>query len=255
MLVQYRRDGGTRLFRQHDHALLAGQLAAAWTGIGRDPSPLAFELVLATALHDVAWRELDEIPMLDSDTGHALPFHAYPLDEKISAYRRGLDDVSHLHPYAALLASLHYTSFPDAEGLESLLELEAERRSDLREILELGADDDDRIAWDLKFLKLFDNLSIFLCLTPPSASTAEQPVWVESARHSRTPSGERLHLTWVEDDVLHVDPFPFRGPVEVRIAYREFKGPFESEEALRAAWDAASDRTWWIWLRPAPRLA
>jgi hypothetical protein len=255
MLVQYRRDGGARLFRQHDHALLSGQLAAAWTGIGRAPTPLGFELVLATALHDIAWRDLDEAPMLDPETGHALPFHAYPLDEKVSAYRRGLDEVGRLHPYAALLASLHYTSFPDVEGLGTLLEAESERRISLRETLELGAYDEGRIARDLEFLKLFDSLSIFLCLTPPSASTDDQPVWVESARHAKTPFGESLHLTWVEEDVLHIDPFPFRGPVEARIAYRELEGRFEDEETLRAAWETASDSTWWIWLRPAPRLA
>lgn len=255
MLVQYRRDGGSRLFRQHDHALLSGQLAAAWTGIGRDPSPLGFELVLATALHDIAWRELDAAPMLDPETGHALPFHAYPLDEKVSAYRRGLDEVGHLHPYAELLTSMHYTSFPDVEGLGSLLEAEAERRVSLRQKLELGVYDENRIERDLEFLKLFDSLSIFLCLTPPSATLDLQPVWVESARHAETPSGATLHLTWVEEDVLHIDPFPFRGPLEVRIAYREFDGPFEDEGTLRAAWEAAADQTSWLWLRPAPRLA
>lgn len=256
MLVQPRTDGRIRLIRQHDHALLAGTLACAWRGLGREAAPLPFDVVLAVGLHDLAWRSLDREPRLDLATGLPFPFHDHPLEEKLAAYGDGLDQVQDIHPYAALLGSLHYTSFPDIRGRVAFQEKERRRRAYLTERLELEAEDRVRVETDLAFLQLFDNLSLFLCLTPPGADTEGYPTWVEDCRHLETPGGATFHLTWLDDEVLHADPFPFRDTVEVRVPHRELPAAgYRDVERLAADWRDAPERQWWITVRPAPRLA
>lgn len=273
MLVQVRSDGQLRLFRQHAHALAAGELAFAWAGPERDGDPLSFELVLATALHDLSWRELDRRPLRDERTGRPVAFDEYPLAPKLEAYARGLNELEAIHRYAGLLGSRHYTSFPDVRAADSpdakeFVAAERARRARLWRELDLEeatptdgpwesvSEDEPAVSRDLDYLQLFDGLSIFVCLTPPSARAGDRPEWVERLRHLETPGGSLLHLTWMEDDVLHVDPFPFRGPVELRLRYRELPtDSFPDQDALDAAWDAAPDEDWWVSLRPAPRLA
>ncbi|MFQ5678700.1 MAG: DUF3891 family protein [Gemmatimonadota bacterium] len=256
MLVQKRHDGRLRLFRQHDHALVSGEAAAAWCGVGRDPESLPFELILATALHDVAWRPLDRSPRLDPETGLPVSFHEYPVAEKVEAYRRGLDRAARIHPYAGLLGSLHYSSFPETQPLEEFQSREEARRRDLAERLGLGPEDDAGIRTHLRYLQLFDTFSIVLCLTPPCASVETQPPWVDAARHLEAPAGGTFHLTWVDDEVLHVDPFPFRDTLELRVPYRELEGDrLGTADALSTAWESAPEERWWVSVRSALRLA
>ncbi|MGH7541675.1 MAG: DUF3891 family protein, partial [Gemmatimonadota bacterium] len=281
MLVQHRRDGCLRLFRQHDHALAAGRLAFAWVGLDRDPRPLAFEVVLATALHDLAWRALDRAPRRDPATRRPFAFDEYPLADKLEAYRDGLDAMEGVHLYTALLGSLHYTTFPDVRGSalpisREFLASEQERCARLRLRLGYAGARDEGIERvrveeapdtpggevgavldrELDYLRLFDRLSLYLCLTPPSAVSDAQPDWIDRLRHLETPDGRLLHLTWMEDDVLHVDPFPFREPVELCVPYRDLLADsFPDDEALATAWRRARDEDWWVSVRPAPRLA
>ncbi|MFQ5689744.1 MAG: DUF3891 family protein [Gemmatimonadota bacterium] len=256
MLVQIRRDGHLRFIRQHEHALLSGQLAAAWCGPGREAEPLPFEVVFAVALHDLSWRKLDATPRVDPALGRPPSFYEIPLDERLAAYSAGLDEVERIHPYAALLASLHYASFPELRAVDPFQSGERERRDRLRRALDLGPEDEGRVQHHLAFLRLFDNLSLFLCLTPPAAACEELPDWVDACRHSSAPDGATIHLTWVGDEVVHVDPFPFRAPLAAGVRYRELEAEVCGDEpALRAAWRSTEPRFWSIDVRPAPRLA
>ena len=266
MLIQYRRDGRLRLFRQHDHALAAGALAAAWRGLDRDPEALPFEVVLATSLHDLAWRGLDSTPVVDPAEGRPLAFHEHPFLDRLAAYRSGLDEVEAIHPYAGLLGSLHYAYFVDGEregraGAEreeavAFLEAEEERRRRLTERLGLGLEEQAGARRHVRWLRMFDALSLFLCLTPPPADDGRRPGWIERARHPETPEGDIFHLTWRDEEVVHVDPFPFGHAVELRLPYRELPAsPPRDRETWCREWEAAPATVWWISLRPSPRLA
>lgn len=256
MLVQVRREGTLRLIAQHAHALVSGELACAWRGLAREPDPLPFQVVLAVGLHDLAWRGLDERPRLDPSAGRPYPFYAHPLTEKLAAYRAGLDELAAIHPYAALLGSLHYASFPDLGEAEEFQERERDRRRALRGRLGLEDEDEPRVQRDLAWLRLFDTASIFLCLTPPPSDPDANPAWVEDGRHLQAPGGRTFHLTWVDEEVVHADPFPFGDTLEVRIPCRDLPvHAFESQDALDRAWVAAPERHWWVTLRTAPRLA
>lgn len=256
MLVQHRHDGHLRLVGQHDHALLAGELALAWTGLDREPAPLSFDLVIATALHDLSWQELDARPKRDPATGRPFAFHDYPLPEKLDAYARGLEAVSRIHPFAALLGSLHYASFPDVAAVDNYVAAEERRRKELARRLRLEPYEERRLHRQLAFLQLFDTLSIFLCLAPPSASLEAQPGWVDEARHLVVPGGGAFHLTWVDDEVVHVDPFPFRQTLQLRISYRELgQASFARQKELERAWAEASEEDAWVEVREPLRLA
>jgi hypothetical protein len=256
MLVQARFDGCLRLFRQHDHALLSGELAMNWVGIEREPHLLPFDLVLATALHDLAWCDLDRTPTLDPESGRPHTFHTLPLEPKLAAYALGLDQLERLSAYSAFLASLHYTSFRETESVKAFQAAEADRRRRLGSARDVEARSDEQLLEELAYLQLFDNLSIFLCLSPPSVDVGEQPDWVDDLRHLTSPSGTIFHFTWLDEDLLHVDPFPFREALPLQLRYRELsQQEFESEEELARAWAAAPELSWMVWLRPAPRLA
>ena len=256
MLVQARLDGRLRLFRQHDHALLSGQLAMSWIGLEREPSPLPFDLVLATALHDASWRWLDRRPVLDAEVGRPHSFHTHPLESRLAAYRTGLDRIESLSRHSALLASMHYASFLESSEAPEFLRAEAERRERLQDELGLGEEASEQLSVKLAYLQLFDNLSIFLCLTPPGSDNGHYPAWIDDLRHLESPDGSLLHFTWLGDDLLHVDPFPFRDAIPVQVPYRELtRQEFDSEEDLKRVWNEAPESSWNAWLRPSPRLA
>lgn len=256
MLVQARLDGRLRLLRQHDHALLSGRLAMNWVGFERAPSPLPFDLVLATALHDTSWLELDHRPILDRDARRPHSFHTHPLQAKLEAYEHGLDRLESLSSHAALLTGMHYSAFLDPSEAPAFVVREAHRRQRLTEELGLDEEDEGQVSRQLAYLRLFDNLSIFLCLTPPGSDDRQRPDWIDDLRHLRSPDGPLLHLTWLGEDLVYMDPFPFRDAVSLQLPYRELaRQEFTTEEDLAEAWDEAHEASWNAWLRPAPRLA
>lgn len=272
MLVQVRRDG-MRLVRQHDHALMAGALARSWDADGPEGPGLPFRVVLATALHDLAWRELDAEPRYDPDRGRPFSFDAYPLEAKLSAYRAGLNRVEEISPWAALIGSLHYASFLGEAEAPWFLASEAERRERLRAGLErptVRADDgrpaagsgevgaggeslDRRARRDLGWLKFFDGLSIRLCLTAPGGREEELPRWLEPDRPLSPPGdGGELRLAWLDPGAATLEPWPLVGPVALEVPVRELEATrYGDAGELRRAWRSTRERVWRLTLRPS----
>jgi len=278
--------GSLLLVRQHDHALLAGELAARWE---ERPSGL---LVLAVALHDVAWRGLDRTPRFDPERGAPFAFTDHPLHEKLRAYREGIDRQAAVHPYTALLGSRHYSSFLSAERAGAFLSAERDRRDRLRRRLaegggvfagepspgagrpaveapgEPGGAADGRSAGrqtpesgrereerDLAWLKLFDTLSLLLCLTGPGTPAGEMPAWLRgrsldppAGAPGRAGGGEpdgrgAIRLEWAAPGEARFSPFPFTAPFRASVPARRLpRRRYRDPDALRHAWEVA-DRT------------
>lgn len=247
MIVQPLADG-MGLVCQHDHAVLSGELAARWTGPGMEDGRLPYELVLTAGIHDVAWEALDADPVFDAEIGRPLDFRAYPLEEKLEAYRAGLDRMERLHPYAGLLGSLHYCGFLDEERAPGFLEGERARRGRLRSELErrrAWADPGARARRDLPLLKLFDDLSLYLCLASPDVLPEARPGWLGGEGFARLRGGEELRLRWTGARSLSVDPFPFRDAVETRLPRRRLPEPrYDDERTFRRAWREAELEAW-----------
>lgn len=245
MLIQRLEDGGLRLVPQHEHGLLSGELAAAWRGPDGD-APLPEEVVLAAALHDLAWTELDAEPRRDPETGEPLDFLSFPSGPKYEAASDAIERVSELHPYAGVLVSLHYTSFGSPGRPADFEEVEEERRLEL--LAELGDDAPGPagIRLDLAYLRLFDTLSLFLCLTPPGADPSSRPDWLTPERLA-APDGDRtLALSWEGEARAVVAPDVFGGEaLEVELACRRLpEARYGSDGELAAAWDAAPEERW-----------
>lgn len=267
MLVQPRRDG-LRLIRQHDHALAAGSLASAWRGAGDEPRRLAFRTVLATALHDLAWRELDAAPRWNEATGRPFAFHGHPLHEKLAAYGRGLNRMEEISPWIGLAGSLHYASFLEgggAEEAEDFLAAEEERQERLagrlreraaeRPDARAGDRPDDPVAEvrrELRWLKTFDALSIRLCLTPPAVPDGELPPWLDRDEPLEAPDGTRLELGWEDEGAARIAPWPFDRSLALEVPVRDLAAPsYPDAGALRRAWEEADERLWRLELLPA----
>jgi hypothetical protein len=73
MIVRERPDSFL-LFGQHEHALMAGELARRW---GRSPEPFG-STVYAVANHDVAWREPDREVLWNEEKDRPYSFMDYP---------------------------------------------------------------------------------------------------------------------------------------------------------------------------------
>lgn len=217
MLVQARARG-LRLIRQHDHALLAGELAGAWRA-SDDGDRLRWRLVLATALHDAVWWTEDRQPRLDPGTRGPHDFASLPAPMKRRFIAEGTARLEGLDPeVAALVRAHHETLLGGSHG-----------------------EHDPDLAW----LRFFDNLSLFACLTPPGALEEARPPWLRSSV-LRTPEGGSLSLEWRGENELSLSPFLLASaPFTVEIPHRDLPpGPYVAQEALRDAWEGASEARW-----------
>lgn len=256
MLVQVRRDR-LLLVRQHDHALAAGRLASAWRG--RSGELLPFRTVLATGLHDLAWRRLDDEPRWNPATGRPFAFHEHPLDEKLEAYARGLDRMEAVSPWVGLTGSLHYASFLGDGRAGDFLAAERRRQERLAARLrrragaDPGAADDpvEEVRRALGWLKLFDTLSIRLCLTPPAVPDEALPAWLERDALLEAPDGTELELAWSDDRRATIRPWPLAAGLTLELPVRELPGVrFPDAGALQRAWTEADERVWAVELSP-----
>lgn len=206
MLVQPRAHG-VRLVTQHDHALASGTLAAAWCGPDRN-SALPPTLLVACALHDGMWREEDARPSLDPEADGPLDFTRFVPERKRAFSEPFLRALEAVEPEVGRLVRLHH---------ETLGEPVEPPRA---------------LAW----LRLFDRLSLHVCLTPPGSLEAKRPSWL--GPEADAPDGTRLRLAWEDEARLRVRPWPFAGSaVSLDLPFRDLPpGPWASDEELRDAW-------------------
>lgn len=248
MLIQH-RDAGPRLIRQHDHGLLSGELAAAWDGPlgggGRDRV-----VVLATALHDLGWRELDATPRWNPATERPHDFLDHPPAQKFEAAVDGIDRLEELHPYAAVLVSLHYCTFGSPGRPSEFEEAEEDRRVELLASLEDEAPGPRQIRADLSALQLFDNLSLLLCLTPPGADSEAIPSWLGPDLLELPDwtgwEGSRIRVEWRDEESAVLDPWPFEeASLSLELPYRDLSAHrYPDPDALATAWGDAPEETW-----------
>ena len=204
---------GFVLIGQHDHGLAAGEMARRW---GRDPSPSP-STVNAVAQHDLGWRELDESVLWNEETGRPHDFLDYPAEPKVRAFAAALDLLEERDPYEACLSSMHYATLMQGSQEEAearFREAEVSRQRRLR-----GGMDDavgEGLDHDLRFLKLCDGLSLFLCLNEPGREASYPAPYPDGLMFD----GEEYVPGWADERTLRVSPDPFTGPFEVELPYR-----------------------------------
>jgi hypothetical protein len=157
-------------------------------------------------------------------------------------YRRGVDAVARLDPYAGLLVSLHYSGFfhghwdwqpfatpdrfpdPDRTALQEFVSGELQRQARLRSEAALTADDETRLAANYKWLQLWDRISLDICRQeatsaweveyPPTPLTYERdagqgalqfrPPWRRALRAQSLPPAECSLCRHVADSEIAI---------------------------------------------------
>ncbi len=220
------------LITQHDHALLAGELAMALDP--RQFEPLSAIAVQGIRLHDAGWPVHDDQPTLNPE---GKPLHVFEIPMRLATRVWSMSaDIAQRHdPYAGLLVSLHILALstfamehghrPDDRNhaphelfeLNKFQHREIERQESLRRQLDMRIDipleqglaatgagaDEDRLRYDFRLLQAMDRISLDLCCTEALFPTIDR---IQSA--AGAPPTE-LRLAAIGTDTIAVSPWPF----------------------------------------------
>lgn len=228
-------EGGYVAIAQPAHGWMCGQLGRAW-GNERFGEVVPFEEVcLAAEQHDTDWSDWELCPTRDSDTGLPQTFATAPFTVHVELHTIGPRRLVTQSRYAALLVSLHHTSFFSAPGrlgrlgeggrrIQSFLDANARLQAELRASLHAS---DDEIERNHRLVRTWDGLSHDLI-------TGKVP---RVRKNVRTADGSRVDLRVDRGgDVYTIEPWPFRSErVVVRSEGRLLEGAFDDERAMREA--------------------
>ncbi|MCD8510506.1 MAG: DUF3891 family protein [Bacillus sp. (in: Bacteria)] len=211
-MIVIESSGGFRLIEQHEHAIISGFLAEAWRDdlfIGKNRR---HEVELAIKNHDACWQRLDKNPILNAKKGRPVSFIDFPLEEKIDAYRSGVDEMLEQNDYAAFLISLHYTSFfrgkLDDENGQRFKDQEQTRQKQLRQKLDVNGED---VQFHFDLLQLCDNLSLYLCMNEWGSSKEEEYPWFREGFPQKLATVDaKFYTKWINENEVALDPYPFK---------------------------------------------
>ncbi|MFC5282180.1 DUF3891 family protein [Pedobacter alpinus] len=162
------------LITQHDHAYIAGELF----------SHLKKEIIavehyesfkFAIHQHDRAWIIPDSHPLFNDVTKKPFTFLDFPERLRLTFYKLGVDQVDQANSYAALLCSMHYcnlASISSSDNVKQFLDREKLRQKHL--INKLKIPHTGLLEYQLKILKLCDDISLYICMNKPGATKEEE---------------------------------------------------------------------------------
>ncbi len=223
-MIVREKSGSFVLVKQHDHALVSGELARHWAERPWPPGSTLY----AISHHDVAWKELDDTVRWNEETGRPYSFMDYPSGPKVRAYEAGVDLVEAHDPYAGCLCSMHYETI--TRGSEDETETrfagtETRRQERLRE--GMSGEELRSLDRNLGLLKLCDGLSLFLCLNEPGREASYPWPYEQGLAYAE----EDYTPEWVDEDILRVRPNPFSGPFGISLPYQVIGGDGRLEES------------------------
>jgi hypothetical protein len=160
------------LIRQSEHARLAGMIADAWD-LQDLPTPLRREVRWAATHHDDGWLEWEKSPWLD-DAGRPVDFLEMSVEESNLIWARSIESAQRRSPLAAYLVARHFLDLRagGTSADHSAAQQFAARFGRIGDPSFAGATDEqgplDRVTVQrgLKYLQLFDVLSLTLCRGP-----------------------------------------------------------------------------------------
>lgn len=213
------------LFEQHEHARVCGEFAEAWKEeyfVGEENKA---SVIYAIYEHDNGWIELDRYPLLNRKTLVPYSFINYPLGEKLQAYTNGINRVEQQDNYAALICSLHYTSFfegyTNGRG-EDFLTQERERQEKFRQQLTIN---NESLLFHYRLLQFCDNLSLYLCMNEPGVDKQNEFVWFRRGFAQKFPYNNQRKIIahWLDKETVSLTDFPFKNEITVTLNYKKVK--------------------------------
>jgi len=252
------------LITQHDHALLAGELAEHF-GNDRFAPPDPMESVLkGVRLHDSGWPLHDDDEPTLNNRGEPLDVFEVTRAIALKVWQASADRAAAQDPYAGLLTSLHVLSLSvfatsetefehekfdmdDAQtkfAVTKFQHREIERQEMLRKKLglrtdrpathgltrDVGQKPEDKLTFNIRMLQAMDLISLAACCTKPPAGQT-QDVYMK-------PGGEKVKLSLERrGGDVHVEPWPFdTDEIALPIpACRLPAKPFANDAAFREA--------------------
>lgn len=228
MIVREADDGTLLLMRQVDHAALAGEMAAQLA----DPRAPASALVAAARAHDNGWREADEAPLVDRETGRPHGYRGYPDAPYRDVWARGIDRAMALDPYVGVLVALHGAQFlaRGSDADRAFVRRVRARVDDALADLGLGGSSEDLpepVRAHFERVRFLDGLSLFAC-----------EAW--SSPWETRLDGAPLVVARREDSALTTRPWVFRAPFEASVPARPIprRRYEDTADVLRALADA-----------------
>lgn len=214
---------------------MCGQLARAWGNQRFGPLEPAEEVCLAAEQHEVGMGAWDLEPELDLETGLPRTVTAMDPDVHLPLRMESPRRLMAQSRYAALLVSLHHTSFYDRPAsigllrragrqIRDYLEQSAALQARLRETVEAG---DPEIERNWRLVRTFDGLSHDLLYDRAPCGRGGVPA----------ADGALVELSIERRHAAHtIDPWPFTADrVLVRSEGRLLAGMFSDERSMREA--------------------
>ncbi|MGM8211203.1 DUF3891 family protein [Virgibacillus sp. W0430] len=211
------------MIEQHNHAHLAKDIAEKWKEIPRytKNQPKA-SVMYAIGNHDRGWQAFDKAPFWNDRKKRPFTFIDLPLSVKAVLYTNGINEVEQEDLYAALLCSKHYTQFMQrAAGHDAQQFVVREEKRQHQLIHQHSTIDNNLLSTHLDFLKLCDNLSLYICLNDPGSNKDdEHPFFKEGIPIASTlqlseTGSMKVHLHWQDKKTIEMDPFPFEHNVHL----------------------------------------
>ncbi|MEV4622539.1 DUF3891 family protein [Asanoa sp. NPDC049573] len=285
-MIVTRRDGALHLVEQVEHGRVAGLLAAAW-GNELFETPTPHEPVrTAAARHDEGWRAWDARVLFNEVERRPLHFLEIDAGEHVRLYRQGVERVALGDVYAGVLVGMHWTglyrgrwSAPGARGRldlggdgraaqDAAVDAEERRWIDAKRLAwaeqEPRAAFETRLWHNFELLRLWDLLSLYLCVMPrePAAAPGSAGPWgpqlaaLEHAAEDVLLPPVRTHPLGVAQPItvgvrtfgeLWLDPYPFRRTgieIEVRSTAVPDRPASHAELVARVGRSPATETTW-----------
>jgi hypothetical protein len=246
MLLRRDRDGVLAI-GQPAHAWVSGQFARAWGNDGFGSVEPWEEVCLAAEQHDAGMAAWERRPTLNPQTGLPRSFMELPLDEHLEIWWSAAPLVLSQSRYAALLVSMHGTALYERRDLSRLEPGDREHvqaflagQRELQAHLLAGLDaDPEAVRRNQRLIWTWDSLSLGLLLD-----------WAPFELEAVPTADGEVDIA-VTDGTL--DPWPFGADeLTVRCEGRRLGGPYEDEDAMRAALADAPWVTLELTARPTP---
>ena len=196
---------------QHEHAHFSYKAASHFNRALFVEHPLINDVLIAIKEHDRGWIRLDDTPIWNDQLAAPFSFGEYPLLPKLVMYGKGLDEIEQINQYAALICSMHFSSFKplrqskQAECIEFIHD-ENERQERIKAAL--GDLDEELVQRHFKLLQLSDEISLYVCFNHPGVEKANEHPWYKEGFETII-DNQKINAHWGSQREIAISPFIF----------------------------------------------
>ena len=242
-MIVVKKEDTFLMFEQHEHAKVSGLMASYWSDELFFGKGMKEEAVYAISQHDRAWIPLDERPKWNEEKESPHSFMDHPLEDKIAAYERGVDEIEKESGYAALLCSIHFTAFLDKNTdnpiITQYISREIDRQTRLIKKYDKSVTEKE-LNFHIDLLRFCDSLSLYICLNEPGIPKfKENNMFINGFPQIFEGIGEAMNAYWIGEEFVSVEPFPFKESFDVSIPFKRVGNGAIESLGLRRAYDEA----------------